>query len=46
MWSFHPEIPSNQLGLEITNLVEPLQVLPRYNGAPGQEHWVRGRSLA
>jgi putative SOS response-associated peptidase YedK len=30
----------NQLGLKITNLIEPLHVLPRYNGAPGQEHWV------
>ena len=30
----------NQLGLKITALVEPLHVPPRYNGAPGQEHWV------
>lgn len=32
------------LGLKITNLVEPLYPSgpppPRYNGAPGQEHWV------
>src|SRR2546423_14742668 len=31
------------LGLKITNLVEPLyadNTPPRYNGAPGQEHWV------
>ena len=28
------------LGLTTVNLVEPLQVAPRYNGAPGQEHWV------
>ena len=31
------------LGLRITNLVEPLytdNTPPRYNGAPGQEHWV------
>jgi putative SOS response-associated peptidase YedK len=33
----------NMLGLKITTLVEPLYVdntPPRYNGAPGQEHWV------
>jgi putative SOS response-associated peptidase YedK len=31
------------LGLRITNLVEPIytdNTPPRYNGAPGQEHWV------
>jgi putative SOS response-associated peptidase YedK len=29
------------LGLKTVNLVEPLYSLPpRYNGAPGQEHWV------
>jgi len=31
------------LGLKITNLVEPLyadNTPPRYNGSPGQEHWV------
>jgi putative SOS response-associated peptidase YedK len=31
------------LGLRIANLVEPLyaaDVAPRYNGAPGQQHWV------
>jgi len=30
------------LGLRIANLVEPLyaaDVAPRYNGAPGQQHW-------
>jgi len=32
--------PPNQLGLEIANLVEPPHVRPRYNAAPGQEHWV------
>ena len=33
----------NVLGLRIVNLVEPLyagNTPPRYNGAPGQEHWV------
>src|SRR5499427_9702191 len=33
----------NLLGLKIVSLVEPLYVdntPPRYNGAPGQEHWV------
>jgi len=33
----------NILGLKITTMVEPLYVdntPPRYNGAPGQEHWV------
>jgi putative SOS response-associated peptidase YedK len=33
----------NQLGLKIVNLIEPLwadNTPPRYNGAPGQEHWV------
>jgi putative SOS response-associated peptidase YedK len=31
------------LGLKIATLVEPLyadNTAPRYNGAPGQEHWV------
>jgi len=32
------------LGLKITNLIEPLPgegvLAPRYNGSPGQEHWV------
>jgi len=28
------------LGLTTTTLVEPLTVPPRYNGSPGQEHWV------
>ena len=29
------------LGLKIATLVEPLsEAPPRYNGAPGQEHWV------
>jgi len=28
------------LGLTTTTLVEPLQAPPRYNGAPGQDHWV------
>lgn len=32
--------PPNQLGLRIATLVEPVQPPPRYNGAPGQEHWV------
>jgi len=32
------------LGLTRTNLIEPLQAPPRYNGAPGQEHWVIRRS--
>jgi putative SOS response-associated peptidase YedK len=33
----------NILGLKITTMVEPLyadNTPPRYNGAPGQEHWV------
>jgi putative SOS response-associated peptidase YedK len=32
----------NRLGLGLTTvtLVEPLQLPPRYNGAPGQDHWV------
>jgi putative SOS response-associated peptidase YedK len=32
----------NKLGLGLTtvDLVEPLQAAPRYNGAPGQDHWV------
>jgi putative SOS response-associated peptidase YedK len=31
-----------KLGLRLTTvtLIEPLQTLPRYNGAPGQEHWI------
>jgi putative SOS response-associated peptidase YedK len=28
------------LGLTTTNLIERLQAPPRYNGAPGQDHWV------
>jgi putative SOS response-associated peptidase YedK len=35
----HPQV----LGLKIVNLIEPLFVdntPPRYNGSPGQEHWV------
>jgi putative SOS response-associated peptidase YedK len=28
------------LGLNIVTLVEPIQAPPRYNGSPGQEHWV------
>jgi putative SOS response-associated peptidase YedK len=28
------------LGLTTTNLIEPLQAPPRYNGAPGQDHWL------
>ena len=31
------------LGLKIVNLVEPLyadNTPPRYNGSPGQDHWV------
>lgn len=28
------------LGLTTISLVEPLTVLPRFNGSPGQEHWV------
>src|SRR5690349_17673063 len=33
--------PPNQLGLKIVNLIEePVDAPPRYNGAPGQEHWV------
>jgi putative SOS response-associated peptidase YedK len=28
------------LGLTTVTLIEPLQVPPRYNGAPGQDHWV------
>ena len=32
----------NRLGLGLTTvtLIEPLTVPPRYNGAPGQDHWV------
>lgn len=33
--------PPNQLGLKIVNLIEePVEASPRYNGAPGQDHWV------
>src|SRR5262245_24393021 len=32
------------LGLTTVTLIEPLQTLPRYNGAPGQEHWVIRRN--
>src|ERR671922_108428 len=36
--------PPNQLGLRIATLVEPIFGAdfpgPRYNGAPGQQHWV------
>jgi putative SOS response-associated peptidase YedK len=32
------------LGLTTVTLVEPLQAPPRYNGAPGQEHWVIRRN--
>jgi putative SOS response-associated peptidase YedK len=33
--------PPSQLGLKIVDLVEQdLDAPPRYNGAPGQEHWV------
>jgi putative SOS response-associated peptidase YedK len=28
------------LGLTTTSLIEPLTTRPRYNGSPGQEHWV------
>jgi len=28
------------LGLNIATLVEPVEAPPRFNGAPGQEHWV------
>ena len=37
---FTQKSPPNQLGLKIANLVEPTHVPPRYNAAPGQEHWV------
>lgn len=32
----------NRLGLGLTTvtLIEPLTIPPRYNGAPGQDHWV------
>jgi putative SOS response-associated peptidase YedK len=33
------------LGLTTTNLIEPLQTPPRYNGAPGQDHWVIRQNL-
>jgi putative SOS response-associated peptidase YedK len=29
-----------RLGLNIATLIEPLSAAPRFNGAPGQEHWV------
>ena len=32
------------LGLTTVTLIEPLQTLPRYNGAPGQEHWIIRRN--
>jgi putative SOS response-associated peptidase YedK len=32
--------PPDQLGLQIVSLLEPLNAAPRYNGSPGQEHWV------
>lgn len=32
--------PPNQLGLRLVPRIEPLHIPPRYNGAPGQEHWV------
>ena len=32
--------PPNQLGLQIVSLIEPLDVPPRYNGAPGKKQWV------
>src|SRR2546421_2778436 len=35
------------LGLKIATLVEPLyadNTPPRYNGAPGQDHWVIGQN--
>jgi putative SOS response-associated peptidase YedK len=32
--------PPNQLGFRIVSLIEPLNVAPRFNGAPGQEQWV------
>jgi putative SOS response-associated peptidase YedK len=28
------------LGLTTVTLIEPLQAPPRYNGAPGQDHWI------
>src|SRR5690606_20600275 len=28
------------LGLATVSLVDPLEALPRYNGSPGQHHWV------
>ena len=31
--------PPNQLGLSVVSLIEPLNVPPRFNGAPGQEQW-------
>jgi len=30
----------DQLGLRVVSLIEPLHVPPRYNGAPGQQHFV------
>src|SRR6202048_3267363 len=32
--------PANQLGLGLISLIEQPSPPPRYNGAPGQEHWV------
>jgi putative SOS response-associated peptidase YedK len=32
--------PPDQLSLRIVSLIEPLHAPPRFNGAPGQEHWV------
>jgi putative SOS response-associated peptidase YedK len=32
------------LGLTTVNLIEPLQTLARYNGPPGQEHWIIRRN--
>jgi putative SOS response-associated peptidase YedK len=34
--------PPNQLGLKIVDLIEPGHEnwTPRFNGAPGQQHWV------
>jgi putative SOS response-associated peptidase YedK len=32
------------LGLTTVTLIEPLQTMLRYNGAPGQEHWIIRRN--
>jgi len=37
---FSQKSPPTQLGLKITSLVDPLDLPLRYNGSPGQEHWV------